>query len=124
MRGGLNRYLLKRAIIYVQALGDLTNPTVLWLSQISTITVSLQFHFFVFFFILINDHSTFLTIAQGSYFDQIRERIDTGTRRLLKTSGIYSAAEKNRTQSLIVKSTICRYWLPLAALNSLKCCYY
>ena len=58
--GGSHSRLLEIAIINIQALGDQTNPPVLWLKSdvISIKAVPSQFNFIVFF-IVKNDHSTF-----------------------------------------------------------------
>ena len=58
---GTHRRLLERALIYTQALGDLTNPTVLWLKILLEYKQK-QYHdsVLLFFFIVKNDHGTFL----------------------------------------------------------------
>ena len=55
-------HLLERAIINVQALGDRTNPSVLWLKSDLNINKNGIFaiQLFLYFFIVKNDQGTFL----------------------------------------------------------------
>ena len=109
---GSHSRLLDRAIINVQAPGDRTNPSVLWLKynlHINKIVIFAVQFYFLYFFNVNDDHNTFFTSRIRFLLQFNRLRIDTRTVWLRKKSGLHTADEYNRTEPLIVTATNSRY---------------
>ena len=80
---GSHRCLLERAIINIQALGNRTNPSVLWLKSDVNINKNSTFAiklYLLYFFIVKNDHGTFFNGRIRFLVRSNGLRIHTGTR--------------------------------------------
>ena len=81
---GSHSPLLERAIINVQALGDRTNPSVLWLTSDLNIKKNGIFAiqlYFLYFLIVKNDRSTFFNSRIRVELQANRLHIDMETQR-------------------------------------------